>query len=156
MVRNHEVLDMRKEADAIRVRALLGIEPMPAEKEVLQEVQKAKKRSKYGAIPEWVDGKRFASGHEAKRYRILCIMLHAGEIRDLHTQVPYILKVNHHRITKYIADFVYVSVSTSEEIVEDAKGFPTPAYKIKRRLMLAIHGIKIHEVYRAATGKRKA
>ena len=31
-------------------------------------------------------------------------------------------------------------------IVEDAKGVRTPEYVIKRKLMLWVHGIKVHEV----------
>lgn len=48
----------------------------------------------------------------------------------------------------YYADFVYDK--DGETIVEDVKAskyFQTDVYKIKRKLMLYIHGIKIKEVY---------
>ena len=46
---------------------------------------------------------------------------------------------------KYVADFVYTDVETGETVVEDTKGFRTDVYKIKRKLMLKVHGIKIKE-----------
>lgn len=45
---------------------------------------------------------------------------------------------------KYVADFVYKE--NGKTIVEDVKGFKTPEYRIKKKLMLFIHGIKIKEV----------
>lgn len=44
----------------------------------------------------------------------------------------------------YYADFVYKR--GGETIVEDTKGFKTPEYIIKRKLMLYKYGIKIKEV----------
>ena len=49
------------------------------------------------------------------------------------------------RKCEYIADFVYTD-KDGNTIVEDAKGVRTPEYKIKRKLMLYRHGIKIKEV----------
>jgi hypothetical protein len=48
------------------------------------------------------------------------------------------------RAVHYVADFVYKD--NYKEIVEDAKGFRTKDYIIKRKLMLFIHGIRIKEV----------
>ena len=48
------------------------------------------------------------------------------------------------RAAKYIADFTYVR--DGEFIVEDTKGVRTKDYILKRKLMLYMHGIKIHEV----------
>lgn len=45
----------------------------------------------------------------------------------------------------YKADFVYVD-QNKNFIVEDAKGFKTEVYKIKKKLMLSVHGIRIKEV----------
>ena len=44
----------------------------------------------------------------------------------------------------YIADFVYIR--NGRFVVEDAKGVRTKEYRIKRKLMLYIHGIRITEV----------
>ena len=43
----------------------------------------------------------------------------------------------------YIADFVYTE--NGEKVVEDVKGFRTPEYRIKRKLMLYSHGVRIKE-----------
>jgi len=32
-----------------------------------------------------------------------------------------------------------------KEVIEDVKGFKTPVYRLKKKLMLAIHGIDILE-----------
>jgi len=50
------------------------------------------------------------------------------------------------RPAKYIADFVYYDRECMRTVVEDVKGIRTPAYTLKKKLMLWIHGIKIEEV----------
>ena len=50
------------------------------------------------------------------------------------------------RACHYIADFVYTDTESGETIVEDTKGYRTDAYKIKRKLMLWVHNIKIREL----------
>lgn len=54
-------------------------------------------------------------------------------------------KVGKEREVKYIADFTYRD-SEGNFIVEDAKGFRTDVYKIKKKLMLWRFGIEIKEV----------
>ena len=88
----------------------------------------------------------FASKKERERYDQLCLMQKAGLISKLRTQIPYKLSVNGSLICKYIADFVYYDEDLCEEVVEDAKGFRTRDYRIKSKLMNAVHGIKIREV----------
>ena len=104
------------------------------------------KKSKYGAVKTEVDGIMFDSKHEASRYQELRLLEQAGEIANLRLQVPYILfpKNEHGRALKYIADFVY-NDDTGALVVEDAKGHSTDVYKIKRRLMAELKGIKIKE-----------
>ena len=48
----------------------------------------------------------------------------------------------------YVADFVYTDAETGELIVEDTKSEATKTkdFVIKRKLMLAIHGIRVREV----------
>ena len=48
------------------------------------------------------------------------------------------------RATKYKADFVYRN--STGLVVEDVKGFLTPEYRIKRKLLLWVHGVRISEV----------
>lgn len=52
------------------------------------------------------------------------------------------------RECSYYADFVYTISETGENIVEDTKSkiTQTKDFVIKRKLMLAVHGIKIHIV----------
>jgi hypothetical protein len=103
------------------------------------------------------DGFLFDSKREAKRYAELKLMERAGKIRNFKRQVPYELipvqkdengKVIE-RAVKYIADFTYYErdeAGNEKLIVEDAKGMQTDVYKIKRKLMLYVHGIRVREV----------
>ena len=123
----------------------------------------ATRKNKYNAVKTEAHGKIFDSAHEAERYGELLILARAGEISDLKTQVKYVLvpakrepdktgprggikkgKVIEREIA-YFADFVY-KTKDGTEIVEDAKGCREKSYKLKRKLMLAVHGIKIKEV----------
>lgn len=101
--------------------------------------------SKYRAIKTEIDGKVFDSRKEAKRFEELKLLLRAGEITDLLTQVPFTLieKSKYGKAIQYIADFVYRE--KGQLIVEDTKGYRTPVYKLKKRLMAEIHGIVIRE-----------
>lgn len=106
---------------------------------------------KYKAKPVEVDGIRFDSGKEAKRYIYLKDEEKAGRIENLRLQVPFVLIPPQHidgksveRPVKYYADFVYTE--NGVEVVEDTKGVKTPDYIIKRKLMLYIHNIRIREV----------
>lgn len=93
----------------------------------------------------------FDSVKEYKRYRELLLLQKAGAITGMQRQVKYELiptqriggKVAERACT-YIADFVYQE--NGETVVEDTKGFKTPEYIIKRKLMLWIHHIRIKEV----------
>jgi hypothetical protein len=101
---------------------------------------------KYRNVPTTYDGIRFASKREAGRYLVLKAMQEGGLIAGLQTQPPFRLEVNGYLICKYVADFRYVDVATGREVIEDAKGVRTQAYKLKKKLMLAIHGIDVREV----------
>lgn len=92
----------------------------------------------------------YASKREAKRAQELELLQMAGEIHNLRKQVEYVLikKQDGERECKYVADFVYQNGPDQERdtIVEDAKGYRDPVYRIKRKLMLSVHGIRIREV----------
>lgn len=121
-------------------------------------------RSKYGSRKTIVDGISFDSKKEASRYRELLLLERAGKIGNLRRQVKYVLIPAQYenpdsptksgrgkcleRECSYVADFVYDVQMGPEiiEIVEDTKGFRTEAYKIKRKMMLYMHGIRINEV----------
>jgi Protein of unknown function (DUF1064) len=109
-------------------------------------------KRKYRNQPTEVDGYKFASKREAKRYQELKILQQAGEIDHLIADkkgLRYELRVNSQLICIYEADFYYQQKFGSvvwDRVVEDCKGFKTPAYRIKKKLMKAIYGIEIHEV----------
>lgn len=103
-----------------------------------------KRRSKYRNVRVVVDGIKFASKREAKRWGELRLLEQAGRIEWLRRQVAYPLEVNGMAVATYVADFVYHDADS--EVVEDAKGVRTPEYKLKKRLMLACLGIEIREV----------
>lgn len=110
--------------------------------------------NKYGAkkvvTPEGV----FDSIREHRRWCELNLLERAGKIRDLRRQVKYVLIPAQRdssgklleRELSYVADFVYFDNSLCEEVVEDAKGYKVDVYRLKKKLLLWIHGIRIKEV----------
>ena len=96
-------------------------------------------RSKYGSRKTKVDGIIFASQKEATRYGILKLLQKQGKISDLKLQVRFKLV----QTVTYVADFEYHE--NGKRIIEDVKGFRTPIYKRKKKLMKEQHGIEILE-----------
>lgn len=103
--------------------------------------------SKMHNVRTQVDGITFDSLDEAARYGELKIEKRAGLITDLKVHKPFRLVVNGIHICDYESDFTYRR--DGKLVVEDVKspGTITYAYRIKKKLMLAIHGIQIQEVY---------
>lgn len=112
-----------------------------------------------------------ASLKEARRGAELRMLEKAGVINNLREQVKYVLipaqYESYERYSKrgkrlkdgvrllerecaYIADFVYTIAETGETIVEDTKGYKGGTaydlFVIKRKLMLAVHSIRVKEV----------
>lgn len=127
-----------------------------------------KKKSKYNnKIIYRADGK-FDSKGEYSVWINLKRKEKLGEICDLKRQVPFVLipaqyeeiettaKNGKTTIKKklvereciYISDFIWTDTKTGEQIVADSKSKATitPEYIIKRKLMLALYGIKIKEI----------
>ena len=104
--------------------------------------------NKYGAkkITDPATGFVFDSKKEFHRWCELRLLERAGKITDLDRQVKYELipKQDGERAVFYVADFVYIDAD-GKTVVEDTKGVRTDAYKIKRKLMLWVHHIKIKE-----------
>ena len=110
-------------------------------------------RRKYHNKKVTLGNMTFDSKKEANRWVELAIMQKNGEITNLYTQVVFeLIPAQRDPVTKkvleravhYVADFVYYR--GNEKVVEDTKGFKTPEYIIKRKLMLWVHGIRIQEV----------
>jgi hypothetical protein len=99
------------------------------------------KRNKYRNRPTIVDGVRFDSAGEAKRWGELCLLQRAKMITGLDRQVTFKLGCNGVHICKYIADFVYDE--NGERVVEDFKGHVTPEFRLKAKLFQANFGFSI-------------
>ena len=116
---------------------------------------------KYRNEPTIVDGFRFDSKREAKRWGELRLLEQAGEIQDLERQVRMPLIVNMELIGHYVADFRYrvweddlpdpfASDPGTPRVlvvkVEDVKGVKTPVYQLKKKIIKAQYGIEIKEI----------
>ncbi|MEF3075189.1 DUF1064 domain-containing protein [Methylobacter sp. Wu1] len=113
--------------------------------------------TKYKNRKTLYDGIEFDSSKEASYYQTLKWREEAGEIDNLQTQVKYTLIPAQKRRSDaktekqcgYVADFVFHDIAQNKTIVVDVKSAMTrklPAYIIKRKLMLMVHGIEIQEI----------
>lgn len=115
----------------------------------------SKRKIKYNNQKQIVDGQKFDSKHEKRRFDTLMQMQRMGLIQDLKTQVSFDLlptvrypvagKTSRRRV--YIADFTYMQDGKLK--VEDAKSESTAkdsTYSLKKHLMMHVHGIEIIEV----------
>lgn len=114
------------------------------------------------------DGNVFDSQKEYRRWVELRLLERAGEISDLKRQVPFeLIPAQYETVPRYgikgqrlkdgrklieksvvyNADFTYKD-HTGAQVVEDVKSPATRTkdYIIKRKLMLFVHGIRVHEV----------
>jgi hypothetical protein len=107
---------------------------------------KAPKPHKYGAKSCVIDGISFPSRKEGNRYAELKLLARAGVISNLECQIPYEIEVNGLHVCRYIADFRYWHNEQGRTVVEDAKGFVTDVFRLKKKLMRAVYGIEIIEV----------
>lgn len=110
------------------------------------------KQNKHGAIKVTLDGIRFDSKAESRRYLVLKQMQIEGLITDLQLQPVFILapRVLFHDAKRYkpalryFADFAYIKGGA--RIVEDVKSPHTcklPAFQIKRHLLKVLHDIDL-------------
>ncbi len=106
--------------------------------------------NKYRNKPCVIDGHRFSSQGEGLRFRELKILDKAGNIRNLVLQPRYEIRINNMKICTYVGDFSYeqgISGGLSwESILEDYKCVLTPIYKLKKKLVKAVHDIEITEI----------
>lgn len=115
---------------------LVGKKPMPGVD--IDKVHKAK----FGNVK--TDG--FDSKKESRRHQELVMLERAGKISGLALQVPFACVVAGVHICDYVADFVFNE--GERRVIEDVKSDHTrklPVYRLKRKLMLACHGIQISE-----------
>lgn len=133
-------------------------------------------KSKYRSKKVIVAGQKFDSKKEYQRWKELQLLEKAGKITNLRRQVKFRILPSQYvqeptengykdvcaeRPVTYIADFVYEAPThhqymdeqghlhfsdSWETVVEDAKGFRTADYILKRKLMLFFYGIRIKEI----------
>lgn len=128
-------------------------------------------RNKCGNIKVELDGIKFDSKKEARRYYELNLLQRAGQITDLQLQKEFeLIPAQYETFERYgkkgqrlqdgqrcieksctyKADFSYMK--DGQLVVEDVKGYRDPAsasyakFVIKRKLMLWRYGIKIAEI----------
>jgi len=86
-----------------------------------------------------IDGHKFPSFTEARRYEELKLALKAGAIEWLKVHPRYRLEVNGVHVADYAADFEYIDRSSGAKVVEDVKG-----WTVKK--VLAIRGGKLGRI----------
>lgn len=133
------------------------------------------KRTKYGNKKVEYDGKKFDSKKERDRFIFLEAAERDGLITDLERQVrfelipaiteEYDVQLKTKTVTRtrtvqraitYTCDFMYYVPSKNLVVVEDVKSSPRQAaidksYVLKKKMMLALKGIKVKEVYKSQT-----
>ena len=105
-------------------------------------------RNKYGAKKTVVDGITFDSKKEAERYKVLQAMADKEEITHLELQPKYRCEIGGKLICTYKADFRYFQQTENgmQLMVEDVKGYKTPIYRLKKKLVEALYpGVVITE-----------
>lgn len=123
--------------------------------EGLESLKTPKKPMKYRNTKTVLDGITFDSKREAQRYAELQALASRNLIEDLRHQVPFELapgvkfsgESRRKPALRYVADFAYRL--DGRLVVEDVKSKVTAgaaAYRIKRHLMLSVHGIEVKEV----------
>lgn len=137
-----------------------------AQRQLLEKLgaqQRRQSQAKYHNEPTVVNGIRFDSRKEARRYDELMVLLRAGKIRNLRLQAQYTLQESfvapegtRIRAIKYVADFAYERPAEPEQngvvhwlpVVEDVKSraTKTPQYEMKKKLLYDKYRIEITEV----------
>ena len=110
---------------------------------------KVSKVGKFNANGRFINDHWFPSKAEGDRYEQLLEMQAAGMIDSLELQPDYPCYVNGTLICTYRADFRYRIKPRQfgqRVLVEDVKGMVTPVYAIKKKLVLALHGVEILEL----------
>jgi hypothetical protein len=91
--------------------------------------------------------------HQSRKESRIAVDLRAVYGSALREQVPFVLIPKQldakgkvvERTCSYVADFVYTDCDGVTHVV-DAKGWRTEVYRLKKKLMLLVHGIRIEEM----------
>lgn len=104
---------------------------------------------KYGNRKTVIDGLKFDSAAEARRWCDLVLLQKAGRIMQLERQIPLVLvhgvklhgEAKARPAIRLVVDFRYVEGGAT--VWEDTKGMETPASRMKRHMAKALHGIDV-------------
>lgn len=147
-------LDPKSAAAKVALAAANGNERVIARPSIIdwRDGPRQRRHEKYQNVRCEYEGLRFDSRAELKRWIALQALQRVGEISMLTRHVPFVLipkqtrpSGGRERECAYVADFVYVD-RRGQRVVEDVKGASTPEYRLKRKLLLHVHGIEIREV----------
>ena len=102
---------------------------------------------------EW-NGEVFTSNKEFDRYQELLCLQGAGKIRNLERRVELPLLPSQRdengyvieRAVGIVVDFTYFDIEQDRTILEDAKEYRSKEYILKRKMMLYLNHIVVHEV----------
>jgi IS5 family transposase len=109
---------------------------------------------KYRNQPVTIDGQRFDSQAEARRWAQLKLLERGGEITSLTRQqklelAPSVRIPGENRArpaVRYIADFAYLDCRTHTWVWEDVKGVQTAVFRLKQHLAKSVHNIDVRVV----------
>lgn len=120
-----------------------------AQRLLKQKMAESRQRSKYNSVRVRWNDMWFDSIYEMNAAKKLESMRRAKAMRDrvvaIEYQVKFPIVMNKAKICDYIADFV-VEFADGRIDVIDAKGVRTSVYRLKQKMMKAVHGIDIVEM----------
>lgn len=94
--------------------------------------------SKYGAIRMTYNGQTYASKKEAIYAQELDLRVRAGDLASWERQIPFDLVVEGVKVCRYVIDFLEID-KHGNKVYCEVKGFPTPEWKLKRKLFEALY-----------------
>lgn len=106
-------------------------------------------KNKFNAQRTTQNGRVYDSAKEAAHARDLELLKYAGEVVAIEEQVPFPCVVNDVPVCTYVADF-RITYADGRVEVHDVKGYKKGAayaqFRLKKKLVLAVHGVHIIEV----------
>lgn len=113
-------------------------------------------RLKYGNKITILDGYKFHSAGEAKRWQELTLLENAGEIYGLTRQVKHDLFSNCKKVGTYTSDFEYYERKNNNPktlVIEDFKGVMTALFLLKWKILQSMDIAGPNDIIFRITGK---
>ena len=94
----------------------------------------------------------YGHNHDSRKEAMWCIKLmqmqKEGMIHDLQRQVSFDLDIGMNTVTRHIVDFYYKvsNCGTTRGCVVEVKGMPTPEWKLKHKMFLALYPHIVYQV----------